>query len=398
MSSFKVALISDLMPQQDRGGDLALFRLFSGFDPRHLVVVHPRWKRQVASILPSVKYSQIPSRLWLSRFKRTRLNSVYNLINSIFPPPISDVSKSLANFSPTAVVSVAHGFLWISAAKWCEINNIPFYLIIHDDWPNFIEAPKPLRILLGNIFRRILRQSSLRFCVSPTMASEYRKIYNCSCDVLFPFRGLETPAAVLRVKDANKSVKKTIVGYLGSLPLRGYVASLLKTADLLAEINAELRIYGSHTLGDLSRHGLDHPAISLFHSTSYAESFDRLVDEATALFCPASFYPGEAYIMQTLFPSKLADYTACGLPIIIWGPESSSAVKWAHARPNSAFVCTDLDGKPIQEFVLDLIDSPSRARLYAQGALDAGSCDFDPERGQDRFFRAIQNDCAFRNQ
>ena len=37
----------------------------------------------------------------------------------------------------------------------------------------------------------------------------------------------------------------------------------------------------------------------------------------------------------TLFPSKLADYTAVGLPLIVWGPAYSSAVRLGGRKPGS---------------------------------------------------------------
>jgi hypothetical protein len=56
---------------------------------------------------------------------------------------------------------------------------------------------------------------------------------------------------------------------------------------------------------------------------------ERLRREADVLVVPMSFHPDDRSNIEVAFPSKLADYTATGLPILIWGPPYSSAARWA---------------------------------------------------------------------
>jgi hypothetical protein len=93
--------------------------------------------------------------------------------------------------------------------------------------------------------------------------------------------------------------------------------------------------------------------------------------------------------MRMLFPSKLADYTACGLPIIIWGPEESSAVKWAKAHNHAAFVCTDPRGNGIAEFLQCIRTDQDLAIRYARGALAAGEADFSLANARSRLTAAL---------
>jgi hypothetical protein len=44
--------------------------------------------------------------------------------------------------------------------------------------------------------------------------------------------------------------------------------------------------------------------------------------------------------MEISFPSKLTDYTAVGLPLLIYGPHYCSAVQWARENPGVAEVVT----------------------------------------------------------
>ena len=53
-----------------------------------------------------------------------------------------------------------------------------------------------------------------------------------------------------------------------------------------------------------------------------------------------SFAPPHRRRMTTSFPSKMIDAMQLGLPVVIWGPEYCSAVKWAR-RGERALCVTD---------------------------------------------------------
>src|SRR6185436_15691424 len=65
----------------------------------------------------------------------------------------------------------------------------------------------------------------------------------------------------------------------------------------------------------------------------------HLRDNADVLVVPMSFHGHDAN-MRLSFPSKLTDYTAAGLPILICGPEYCSAVRWARENAPVAEVVT----------------------------------------------------------
>ena len=51
-----------------------------------------------------------------------------------------------------------------------------------------------------------------------------------------------------------------------------------------------------------------------------------------------SFDASDRANMEMAFPSKLADYTATGVPLMIYGPSYCSAVTWARENPGVAEV------------------------------------------------------------
>ena len=71
------------------------------------------------------------------------------------------------------------------------------------------------------------------------------------------------------------------------------------------------------------------------------ELIDQLRRKADFVFVPMECGAGPRSLnMRLSFPSKLTDYTATGLPILIWGPESCSIVRWANQNNLRAEIVT----------------------------------------------------------
>ena len=82
-------------------------------------------------------------------------------------------------------------------------------------------------------------------------------------------------------------------------------------------------------------------------------------DEADVLLVPMSFDPADAANMRVCFPSKLVDYTAVGLPLLICGPEYSSAVQWARRYPGVAEVIGSPDQAAVEHALDKLAANPA---------------------------------------
>ena len=65
--------------------------------------------------------------------------------------------------------------------------------------------------------------------------------------------------------------------------------------------------------------------------------------------------------MKISFPSKLTDYTATGLPLLIHAPAYSSAVRWARAEHDVAEIVDEPGEAPLRA----AIDAPARRRRSA---------------------------------
>ena len=76
--------------------------------------------------------------------------------------------------------------------------------------------------------------------------------------------------------------------------------------------------------------------------------------------------------MELSFPSKLTDYTAAGVPLLIWGPPYCSAVRWAREHEGVAEVVDDAEGEGLQPAIARICESASHRRRLASRAIEVG--------------------------
>jgi glycosyltransferase involved in cell wall biosynthesis len=113
----------------------------------------------------------------------------------------------------------------------------------------------------------------------------------------------------------------------------------------------------------------------------------RLRDESDALFVPMSFDASDRMNMEMAFPSKLADCTATGLPLLIYGPSYCSAVVWAGENQGVAEVVeSELQ---LGDAVNRLANDPAHRVSLGRRALDVGREYFTHDRVQEVFSAAL---------
>jgi hypothetical protein len=93
--------------------------------------------------------------------------------------------------------------------------------------------------------------------------------------------------------------------------------------------------------------------------------------------------------MEISFPSKLTDYTAVGLPLLVYGPDYCSAVQWARENPGVAEIVTADSTETLARTVGALAETPAlRAELGAR-ALAVGDRYFSCASARGVFHAAV---------
>ena len=381
--------IADVPVESSYHGSALIYRLLQGYPPEQIQIVQSgNYASQPDRRLPDVQYKTLKSRyvrLLTSRFHRWY--SVWLSMTS--GERATEIEELLGGFRPEAVLTVAHGHLSMTAVEFARRNGLPLHLVIHDDWAAVARLPRPFRGQLERQFKCTYLAAVSRLCVSPYMVDEFARRFGVGGSVLYPSRAMHgSPFA--RPPERLRSGKRNIVfAFAGTINSAGYSCLVRMLSECLEAYNGQLKIFGPTTKNQASREGLGRPNIELCGPMKSAELIERLRHSVDVLFVPMSFASTDRANMKIGFPSKLADYTAIGLPILIFGPDYCSAVRWARANPGVADVvdvaAPDALGKAVGRLARD---ADWRLSL-ATRALQIGERLFSHSVVQGKFFSAL---------
>jgi glycosyltransferase involved in cell wall biosynthesis len=179
------------------------------------------------------------------------------------------------------------------------------------------------------------------------------------------------------------------LGFAGSLAY-GYGPRLLELVPLLRKAGARVRVYG----GNLPTAECSDVLLNQGRLGTPEEAWARIKQECDAVLLPYCFPNlGHQNLYRTHFPSKLPEYLALGMPVIIAGPSDAAGVRWGMCNRESCVVLTEQDGETWINALTQLRhDGALRLRL-SRSSVAAGNRDFDPIVIRS-FFQKILSDVA----
>jgi glycosyltransferase involved in cell wall biosynthesis len=244
-------------------------------------------------------------------------------------------------------------------------------------------AAKALDRGIGNIYRQCQR----RLCISPEMAALLEQKYGVTGEVLYPNRSEVIIPRPLEQSRSWKNPEVFTLGYAGSLS-SGYGETVKKLCAVLSDGNIRLNYYGREDkalLGSFSRDTVVQQGFS-----SPPEMLWRKVQaECDAVILPYSFNEGYRPLYSSHFPSKLPEYLALNMPVIVLGPTYATGVRWALQNPDAAIAITQPQPDRWLEILRKLAASEQNRVSLAIGATDAGKRHFCPEKIKKIFTAAI---------
>jgi len=383
----KVIYVGDVPVEASYHGSALLHRLLEKYAAK-LTIVETGSESLPARRLQDAKYiwQPIASRRWMN----TRFHPyVVGFYSAAANRSARKILSCVADIEFDSVLTVAHGFGWLAAAALAESRNLPLNLIVHDDWPRVAQVPAALRGWLDERFAEVYRQSHSRLCVSPAMRDTYEKNYRETGQVLYPLRERlcsEFAAPPLRL---SRNDHQFTVAFAGSINTSGYVEALKHLSAALTVVDGRVLIFGPLSQSEAQALRLDLPNLVLRGLLDSADLMATLRDEADVLFAPMSFAKEDRLNMEMAFPSKLADYTAVGLPLLVYGPQYSSVVRWATGNPGVAEVVTNEGGDQLSEAVSRLRSLPEHRVELGKRALEVGREYFSYDVIQGVFDRAL---------
>ena len=387
----RLLYFGDVPIESTVAGSALLYRLLDNYpaDKLHIIETNIA-SSNLKHRLPDVPYQVLPY-----AYKPLLKNRFFREYNSFLFAVARYRTKALkeinCSFQAEAVLTVAHGISWLTAAAFAEKFNLPLHLIVHDDWISFTPAIQGFKKLLEQKFKGYYQQAKSRFCVSPYMADKYKERYGIDGIVLYPSRGTDVPEVVYPPNKVKDQILAKHFVYAGSIHSQGQANNLITLARILETIGGKLFVYTPLDLEASTKFGLNRKNIIIKSVIPSRALIAELQSTMDILFVPMNFDLDAKNNMELCFPSKLADYTAIGLPLLIWGPSYCSAVQWSKQNPNVAAVVEEQSVESLEKAVQKLVNLPDYRYELAMNALTTGQRYFSHTNVQEKFFCHLRN-------
>lgn len=384
----KLTYVGDVPVEASQHGSALLYRLLTSRSANTLQVVEAApWNSRPVRRIPGVEYRSF--HLANARLHNSRLCQFYaTWLTAIAPHRTGTLSRLLGGFNPQAILTVVHGYSWITAAHYARRQKLPLHLVCHDDWPRASTLPPSMTGWLDRTLAITYRQSASRLCVSPAMRDSYRERFGAEGDVLYPSRAVDCPTFGRPADRLSRNGRDMTIAFAGTF-YEETISGLKQLAEPVSSIGGRILTFGPITKSDFCRKGLDRAPIEYCGQLRSDSLIRRLRAEADVMYLPVDFSEGARSSVTSNFPSKLTDYTATGLPILIHGPPWASAVRWARENPGVAAVVDQPDTLALATVLNRLADSPEYRICLAQKALDVGRAFFSHAIAQKTFDNAL---------
>lgn len=369
---------ADVPVSATRAGAMLMHRLLKAWPADKLMVVTPQ--ANTTCDLPGVRTVQPPPAP-LKRLFGTRFASLWTTALGTKMLVETKLGRGAApkwlaahvrDFAPEAVLTAGVSAAWISADGLARRLGIPLHVIIHDDhhYTNF--WCRPLKPFGEKLFGRTYRRAASCFCISRLMEREYERRFGVPGDVLLPSRDAQAVVFDKPRASLEDPIRSAKIFYAGSITRQGFrevdaIAGVLKTKGHRLIFYSGTRPPEGFTLQHLEQR-TPVPATELVK---------RLHEEADLLLLYTDFSASMREVVRTLFPSKLVDYTAAAVPIVVVAPEYASVVDYLRSRPTAAELVMDNNPEAVACAIQQLLAESEKRKMLAEGAVVAGMEDFD---------------------
>jgi glycosyltransferase involved in cell wall biosynthesis len=375
-----LCILSEVIPHSKGAGELLLLRMLENWPAERLVVYGPPPPKG-ADILSCSYFAlkPIPSKVQFSRI--APLAPPLSWLLPSEPPGLRGLPGN------TVVLSVMQSSSYYRLAWSVARNNrLPLALIVHDD-PEEIE---PVRWWSRPLMRRlnglVYRNAALRFCISPQMSQALQRRYGASSQVLYPIRSSALAPRPLHHTRYLRRNDTFVVGYAGTVSY-GYGEALEQLLPLFGSRDITLRVYSSQAPSFAGQSGVEYAGVF-----EPRELWPRVQQECDAVILPyAGPEHGHQALYRTHFPSKLPEYLALGMPIIITGPTYATGVQWGVDHPHACLTVPSSSRQRFASALERLIENQEYRCRLASGAVEAANGELDPRTIKDVFTASLRN-------
>jgi glycosyltransferase involved in cell wall biosynthesis len=229
---------------------------------------------------------------------------------------------------------------WIASL----ISRRDLIVFITDDWEAGARLAGRLPLAIARFaLPRIARRAKAAWVISERMQNEWSTRFGITPGILQHSVDLADYRSVTRQERTDGETRLVCVGSVYSVNLRP-LATLVEAVGALRREGARisLTLYTTSSL-DWAKVGLE-PRDGFVISTAKKHELPQLLVNADYAVLPLSFAEEHRKMVDVAYPTKVAEYLAAGLPVIVHAPASSTAATFIEANAcGHVIATTDLE-------------------------------------------------------
>ncbi len=363
-------IIWDWLPSHISGAGIVMRRLLASYPIGQLWALTTRQAVNATSAhdpIPAPEQRVLISEPLIRGRAIHKINALFRL--AIIPWIIWRGLQTIRQESIQAIFTVPWDHFSAAAYFLHRITGLPLYLYVMDD-PAGTRRLKPFRPPLYSLLMPRLVQSARRvWGIGHGMCQYLEQTYSVKCELLLPL--LDIDDFQTRCGGQRSDEDTFHIVYTGSI-YSAQLDSLCRVVRVLEQMCSDpcmprrlrLTLYTTLPDQDLRRMGLLAPNVK--KEQTRHEDIPKVLGEAHLLVLPLSFEPAMRHIVETSFPSKIAEYLASGTPILVHAPSYSDLVMYCRSN-DCAFIVDEQSAAALREALMRLTtDSMLRNELAAR--------------------------------
>jgi glycosyltransferase involved in cell wall biosynthesis len=323
-------IVWDWLPCNCLGAGILMRRLFAGYPPDRLWALT---SRQNARGLSSRDPIPAPERQVLVldvQIHRRWIDKLALILNYLLIPwTVSRGVHFARKHRIEAIFTVPWDHFTIAAYFIHKVTGLPIHMYAMDDPAGTKRADGSQRLVYRMIMPRLARVCRRVWGVSDGMCEYFEKTYQVKCLPLLPLLDLENFQNINARKEYDADGTLHVV-FTGSI-YTAQVDSVRRLVRVVGENSGknsdtmpalQLTLYTPATVNSLERLGV--MGKNVRRDEVKNDDIARVLADADVAFLPFSFDAGMRHVVETSFPSKIAEYLAAGLPILAHAPPYST--------------------------------------------------------------------------
>ncbi len=390
----RMLIVWNWLPCNHWGAGILMRRLFADYPPDRLWALTASPSKQIAAAFDPVPPPERQVGVPRIEIARRWINKVGLILNYLLLPwTVWRGLRLVRKEKIEAIFNVPLEQFSIAAYFIHKITGIPIYMYVMDDPSGAPRADGSQPLLYRTLMPRLARTCKRVWGVSDGMCEYFEKTYQVKCLPLLPLLDLDgfQKQRARRTDASNGSFHIVFTGSIYSAQVDA-LRRLVHVVDKESRENGhgknamQLTLYTSLPAQAMERMGVT--GTNVRRDEVKHEEIPKVLSEADVAFLPFSFDPGMRHVVETSFPSKIAEYLAAGLPILAHAPAYSTVA--LYCREHECGLVVD---EPNEALLRDALvrlsnDAALRERLSAK-ALETAKQNHDATRIASDFLKQL---------